>query len=114
MRKTTALYVPSLVALVKTEPSFVATVLKRLAAGPDWPMASMASIPALTAGVSSVADAVKTRTLTFSPPGGDGRLKAAPEGSGSDLALAAVPPSSDAAIAPVTRATAIPRLDLDR
>lgn len=113
VRKTTALYLPSFLALVKTEPSSVASVLKRPAAGPARPMASMASIPAFTIGDSSVAEAWNTRTLTFWPPGGDGSANAVGDASGG-LAVAAVPPSRDAAMVPATRTAAAPRLDLDR
>ncbi|MFJ5222537.1 hypothetical protein [Streptomyces sp. NPDC088400] len=71
-------------------------------------------MPASTTGDSSVAEAWKTRTLTFSPPGGDGRDNVVDVGSGYGLAVAALPPSKDAAMAPAARAAAIPRLDLDR
>ncbi|GAA2923586.1 hypothetical protein GCM10010518_08050 [Kitasatospora cinereorecta] len=51
----------------------MATVLKRPDSGPLSPILSMAAIPASTVGDSSPAEAWKTRTLTFAPPGGEGR-----------------------------------------
>ncbi len=52
-----ALKRPSLVSLVKTEASFVASTLKRWPAGPDRPIFSIAPIPAFTRGDSSPAAA---------------------------------------------------------
>ncbi|MEU6817952.1 hypothetical protein [Streptomyces sp. NPDC046860] len=70
-------------------------------------------MPASTVGDSSVAEAWKTSTFTFWPPGGDGSDDAL--GSGNGLAVAAVPPlSRDAARVPAARAAAAARRDLDR
>ncbi|MEV7867898.1 hypothetical protein AB0P17_17750 [Streptomyces sp. NPDC088124] len=66
----------------------------------------------MTTGDSSVAEAWKTSTLTFWPPGGDGRDNVVGAGSGYGLAVAALEPSSDAARAPAARAAATPRLAL--
>jgi hypothetical protein len=71
-------------------------------------------MPASTVGDSSVAEAWKTRTLTLSPPGGDGTDNVVDIGSGYGLAMADVPPSRDAERAPATRTAAAPRRDLDR
>lgn len=71
-------------------------------------------MPASTVGDSSVAEAWNTRTLTFLPPGGDGKDNVVGTGSGYGLAEAVVPPSRDAARVPVTRTAAAPRRDLDR
>ncbi|MFD9292324.1 hypothetical protein ACFWBV_29415 [Streptomyces sp. NPDC060030] len=75
-------------------------------------------MPASTVAGSSPAEAWNTSTLTFAPPGGEGRdnvvaTRSFSPGFGYGLAVAALPPSRDAVRPPTATAAAIPRRDLD-
>jgi hypothetical protein len=72
-------------------------------------------MPAFTVGDSWIAEAWKTSTLTFAPPGGEGRDNVVGGGSGYGRAEAALPPRSETVRAPTPSAAVnSPLRDLDR